>query len=72
MGDRGFGQLRYGMGAEVGYLLQENLWLSLGFNFFGFREPDMIGQNTTDKGLYFRIRFKFDEELYHGIASKFE
>jgi hypothetical protein len=72
MGDRGFRALRYGVGAETGYLLQENLWLSVGYNFFGFKDTDAIGQNATDRGIFVRLRFKFDEDLFTGIANRFE
>lgn len=72
MGDRGFRSLRYGVGAEVGYLLQENLWLSAGYNFFGFKDVDLIGQNATDRGVFIRLRFKFDEDLFTGIANRFQ
>ncbi|MDD4964524.1 MAG: SdrD B-like domain-containing protein [Gallionella sp.] len=64
MGDRGFRSIRYGLGAETGYLLQANLWLSIGYNFFGFKDTDLIGQNATDKGFFVRLRFKFDEDLF--------
>ncbi len=66
MGDGTFRQVRYGLGAEVGYLLQENLWLSVGYNLFGFKDVDLIAQNATDKGAYVRLRFKFDEDLFNG------
>lgn len=72
MGDRSFRSLRYGMGAEVGYLVQENLWLSLGYNFFGFKDLDLIGQNATDRGIFVRLRFKFDEDLFTGVSSRIE
>lgn len=66
MGDRGFRSVRYGLGGEVGYLLQENLWLSVGYNVFGFKDVDLIAQNATDKGFFVRLRFKFDEDLFNG------
>ncbi|MFY9259062.1 MAG: SdrD B-like domain-containing protein [Gallionella sp.] len=72
MGDRGFRSLRYGMGAETGYLLQENLWLSVGYNFFGFKDTDLIGQNATDRGFFIRLRFKFDEDLFTGVPNRVE
>ncbi len=72
MGDRGFAAVRYGLGAEVGYLLQENLWLSLGYNFFGFKDIDLIGQNATDRGIFVRLRFKFDEDVFTGILNSRE
>ena len=62
LGDGGARQL--GLGAEVGYLLSENLWLSLGWNVFGFTDRDLTAQDFTQRGAYLRLRFKFDEALF--------
>ncbi len=63
-----FGQLgarQRAFGAEVGYLLQQNLWLSLGANVTGFRgDTDLAGYEYTQRGAYLRLRFKFDENLW--------
>ncbi|MEC7120018.1 MAG: hypothetical protein VXW65_08980, partial [Pseudomonadota bacterium] len=56
--------VRYLLGAEVGYLVAANLWLSGGYNFFGYRDDDLVDGNTTTKGAYLRLRFKFDEDLF--------
>ena len=53
-----------GLGAEVGYLLGKNLWLSLGWNAFGFTDRDLTAQDYTQRGVYLRLRFKFDEALF--------
>ena len=63
-GDGGFANRKMGLGLEAGYLLQENLWLSAGFNLFGFKDKDLAGQDFTDKGFYLRLRYKFDESLF--------
>jgi outer membrane protein OmpA-like peptidoglycan-associated protein len=67
MTDQNFRSFSYGLGGEVGYLIHENIWISVGYNVFGFREPDMIGQSRTDKGVFLRLRFKFDEDLFNDI-----
>jgi hypothetical protein len=51
-------------GAEAGYLVQQNLWLSAGYNFAGFKDRDLVGSDYTNKGFYIRLRFKFDENLF--------
>ncbi len=56
--------LAYLMGAEVGYSPMNNLWLSLGYNFMGFEDEDIAYDDTTIEGAYFRLRFKFDEDLF--------
>ena len=56
--------LAYLVGVEVGYSPMTNLWLSLGYNFMGFEDEDIAYDDTTIEGAYFRLRFKFDEELF--------
>jgi hypothetical protein len=55
------------LGVEAGYLLQQNLWLSAGVNFTGFAgDADLAGYEYTRSGVYVRLRFKFDENLFKG------
>lgn len=56
--------MSYMLGAEVGYSPMTNLWLSLGYNFMGFEDEDIAYEDTTQQGAYFRLRFKFDEDLF--------
>jgi uncharacterized repeat protein (TIGR01451 family) len=53
----------YGVGLELGYQVATNLWVSAGYNFFGYRDADLAGADYTAKGAYVRLRFKFDESL---------
>ena len=55
---------QYGLGAEAGYLLKENIWLSAGYNFFGFKDNDLEGEDYTAQGVYLRLRIKFDENSF--------
>ncbi len=55
------------LGAEVGYLVAANLWVSGGYNFSGYKDDDLAESDTTLQGAYVRFRFKFDENLF---ASK--
>lgn len=54
----------YGAGIELGYLLHANLWLSVGYNYFGYEEDVLNGNDYTSPGAFFRIRYKFDEDLF--------
>ncbi len=56
--------MSYMLGAEIGYSPMTNLWLSLGYNFMGFEDEDIAYDDSTQEGAYFRLRFKFDEELF--------
>ncbi len=55
------------LGVEIGYQLQQNLWLSVGYNRTGFAaDRDLVGYEYTRSGAYIRLRFKFDEDLFSG------
>ena len=62
--DGGLSNRKMGLGLEVGYMVQENLWLSAGYNVFGFKDKDLAGADYTDRGVYVRMRYKFDETLF--------
>ncbi len=55
---------QYAAGAEIGYLVRQNLWLSVGYNFSGFSDKDLTAADYTNSGLFIRLRFKFDEDLF--------
>ena len=57
-------QERFGLGLEVGYLLTDNIWLAVGYNFFGFNDKDLQGEDYTDRGWFLRLRYKFDEDVF--------
>ena len=61
---------QYGLGVEVGYMITANLWLSAGYNFFGFRDDDLGGGDYTNRGTFLRMRFKFDEDLFAARNAK--
>lgn len=55
---------RFVVGAETGYLVTTNLWLSLGYNWLSYSDADLVGTDFTVDGAYLRLRFKFDEDLF--------
>src|SRR5204862_821953 len=59
---------QYGVGLELGYLVATNLWVSAGYNFFGYKDADLAGADYTAKGPFVRLRYKFDESVM-GAAS---
>ena len=59
----------YGVGIELGYQVATNLWVSAGYNFFGYRDTDLAGADYTAKGPFVRLRYKFDETLLQPIAA---
>jgi uncharacterized repeat protein (TIGR01451 family) len=64
----GDGAAETAVGVEVGYLAWKNMWVSVGYNFKGFKAADMSGEAYTQRGLYLRVRFKFDENLLNSTA----
>jgi hypothetical protein len=56
---------QYAYGAELGYIVQQNVWASVGYNFSGFTDRDLTGSDYTMEGLYVRLRMKFDEKDIH-------
>ena len=69
LGNASFSTRAASIGAELGYRVVENLWMSLGYNLSGFRDRDLADDNTTAAGVYVRMRFKFDESLFGGKAD---
>ncbi len=60
-----YGARQHAIGAEVGFLLRQNLWLSAGVNATGFAaDRDLAAAEYTQRGAYLRLRFKFDETLF--------
>jgi uncharacterized repeat protein (TIGR01451 family) len=59
-----FSNIQYANGAEIGYMLRKNFWLSVGYNITGFYDRDLTGDEATRRGPFFRLRFKFDESLF--------
>ena len=55
---------QFGLGAEIGYLLKDDIWLSVGYNVHGFSDRDFTGSDYTYEGFYVRLRVKFDEGLF--------
>jgi uncharacterized repeat protein (TIGR01451 family) len=63
-GSNGLSNRQQAVGAELGYLVMKNLWLSGGYNITGFKDADLTGSDYTQRGGYLRLRFKFDETLF--------
>lgn len=50
-------------GFEAGYRLVRNLWASIGYNWTGFSDQDLAASDYTQRGVYLRLRAKFDESI---------
>jgi hypothetical protein len=58
------GSRQYAYGLEVGYTLMDNLLVTLGYNWRGFRDDDLTGSDYTNRGWVLGVRYKFDEDLF--------
>ncbi|MEO8388099.1 SdrD B-like domain-containing protein [Polaromonas sp.] len=65
----GDGAAETAVGVEVGYLAWKNMWVSLGYNIKGFKAADLAGEAYTQRGVYLRVRFKFDENVFEPAAA---
>ena len=59
-----------GYNAEVGYVMAKNLRLSVGYNFKGYRERDLVDCTLWSSGPYVQLDFKFTEEILKLWNSK--
>ncbi|BCM91019.1 hypothetical protein IAD21_02883 [Abditibacteriota bacterium] len=55
-------------GLEGSYSVTSNLLLSVGYNFSELEDEDLLS-DTLGKGLYMRLRWKFDEDLFNGLGA---
>ena len=61
--------LAWSAGPSVGVSPATNVWISLGFNVFGYNDRDFSASNYTAFGPYLRLRLKFDQESVHEAAA---
>jgi uncharacterized repeat protein (TIGR01451 family) len=54
-------QEKYGTGASVGFNAGRNLWISVGYNFTGFKDRDFSKADFTSEGPFIKMRMKFDQ-----------
>ncbi|HEY3859578.1 MAG TPA: OmpA family protein [Gammaproteobacteria bacterium] len=63
------GTVNASYGIETGWDVGTNAWISVGYNFSGFYDPDFTANHYTAKGLFLRFRFKFDQDTVKDWAS---
>lgn len=60
------GALSYAYGLEVGYVITDNMLATLGYNWRGFKDPDLSAGDYTNQGWILGMRYKFDETVFRG------
>lgn len=56
------GIAEFGSGLTCGYKLLEDVWLSLGYNFSGYRDRDLAAGEYSAHGPFVRFRIRFNQE----------
>jgi uncharacterized repeat protein (TIGR01451 family) len=62
----------FSVGASVGYSPVDNTWISLGYNFTGFRDDDFTNSKYTAKGVFIKFRVKFDQDTIRKVWGRWE
>jgi len=57
----------YSSGFDVGMTFAKNIWISLGYNFAGFRDDDFSASRHTAQGPYLSIRIKADQDTFKDL-----
>ena len=68
---RQLNQSQYSYGLSVGLNAARNMWLSLGYNWDGFRDDDFTASGYTAEGAYLKFRLKFDQHSVREAAEWF-
>jgi len=58
----------YSMGLDVGTTIAKNVWVSVGYNFAGFRDDDFSASRHTAQGPYLSIRIKADQDTFKDLS----
>lgn len=56
------GTMSYAVGPQIGLVPADNMLLTLGYNFAGFRDADFTALRQSDSGIYAAVRLKFDAD----------
>jgi len=57
----------YAVGLDLGTTFAKNVWISVGYNFAGFRDDDFSASRHTAQGPYLKIRIKADQDTFKDL-----
>lgn len=60
----------YAIGPSIGFTPAKNVWVSAGYNFEGFTDEDFEGAEYSRKGVFVKVRVKFDQQTAKGLLDK--
>lgn len=58
----------HAVGVDVGWTIARNVWVSLGYNFQGFRDADFEASRYTAQGPYLKFRMKADQDTFKDLS----
>ena len=65
----GWGDREFGLGAELGRRVARNMRLAIGGNVFGVRDRGLTDTNSTQRGFYIDLGWKFAEDIFGAPAA---
>jgi hypothetical protein len=61
---RGANDLKTGYSSEMGFVFLSNTMLSVGYNFQGYKDRDLVAYIYSVRGPYITMRIKFTEQTF--------
>ena len=61
------GTSEHSVGFDVGITAARNVWISVGYNFEGFRDDHFDASRYTADGPYVRFRIKVDQDTFKDL-----
>ena len=59
----------YGFGLDLGFNLRDNMWVTLGYNVFGFHDSDFGEARYPAQGPFLRLSIKADQHTLKRISN---
>jgi hypothetical protein len=56
------------LGVDLGITLAPNVWVSIGYNFTGFRDDDFEASRYTAYGPFIKFRIKADQDTFKDLS----
>lgn len=61
---------QYSWGPSIGVSPVDNVWVSAGYNFEGFKDRDFEAAEYAREGVYLQLRVKFDQDTARGLLRR--
>ena len=59
------------VGVDVGVTVARNVWISIGYNFAGFRDDDFEASRYTAQGPFIKFRMKADQDTFRDMVHMY-